>query len=590
MYRLTVLLLSIVLSPLGHSTNLTKPVNQTLRTISSGQIIGTIGRDGSYAWKGIPYAEAPVKNLRWRAPRPAKPWDKPLKTINFGSRCTQIAPKDEEGIKKDTLIGSEDCLFINVWSPPLNGNIESKHLPVLFWIHGGANVIGHAGQYDPATLAVKHKLIIVSINYRLGPLGWFAHKSLRNSALTKEDRSANFGTLDMIAALKWVQNNIATFGGDPDRVTVFGESAGGHNTASLLVSPLSKGLFHRAMIISGLFVSPSLKDAEYTINPHKSDKTSSTTVINHIYGDNQLNQLSAIEARQQLQELSVEALFDSYREQQSGDNIVSSIAPYTVIADDVVLPKEGLKNALLNGNYHPMPIISGTNRDEIKGANMADPKLTGNLFKLIFWPKDKAQYKAYAEYRDRIWRLHAVDTPAKILSSQAGQDIYTYRFDWDDQGWFLLNNLSELIGAMHTLSIPFWMGNFDDVDNDPTGHFFNKNNKYSSTQLADAMMSYLANFAYSGKPGKGVHQELPEWASWANANDNAKLMVFDTPEDGGIRMNEAPETINRIAKDLAADQNFNSDRQKCESLKPARLFFNNIVQNVITESGIQCER
>lgn len=213
-------------------------------SVDTGQLAGATV-DDLQIFKGIPYAAPPVGALRWRAPQPAQPWTGVRGATSFGAKCPQ--PKDEFTRSLGTT--SEDCLFLNIWAPR-----DAKKLPVMVWIHGGSYARGSGAQrvYDGAALA-KRGVVLVTINYRLGRLGFFAHPAL------KADRDANYpsepmgmyGIMDQIEALKWVKRNIAAFGGDPDSVTIFGESAGGGSVSYLMVSPLSKGLFHRAINQSG---------------------------------------------------------------------------------------------------------------------------------------------------------------------------------------------------------------------------------------------------------------------------------------------------------------------------------------------------
>ncbi|MCB1694514.1 MAG: carboxylesterase family protein, partial [Pseudomonadales bacterium] len=205
-------------------------------TTTTGDVVGFVDRFGARAWLGLPYAQPPVGDLRWRAPQPPRREAGLREALLAGNACPQkpsLLTTDTEA----AVTGSEDCLTLNIWSPP-----NAVNLPVMFWIHGGGNTIGHGAGYNGAYLATERKVVVVTINYRLGLFGWFRHPALaRGDAL---DDSGNYGTLDMIAALNWVRDNIGQFGGDAGNVTVFGESAGAKDTLSMMASPLAKGLFH----------------------------------------------------------------------------------------------------------------------------------------------------------------------------------------------------------------------------------------------------------------------------------------------------------------------------------------------------------
>ncbi|MCE7988551.1 MAG: hypothetical protein DYG89_45920 [Caldilinea sp. CFX5] len=221
---------------------LTTAASTTLVQIDAGPIEGAIA-DDVLVFKGIPYAASPIGALRWRAPQPVPPWPDVRPATAFGNDCMQ-APGEAEPIQTTP---DEDCLFVNVWRPA-QGTPDDT-LPVLAWIHGGGFVGGGTSipYYDGSAFA-RQGIVVVTFNYRLGRFGFFAHPAL---LAAQEGPVGNFGYMDQIAALQWIQSNIAAFGGDPARVTLMGESAGGASVLTLLTSPMTKGLFHQAMIMSG---------------------------------------------------------------------------------------------------------------------------------------------------------------------------------------------------------------------------------------------------------------------------------------------------------------------------------------------------
>jgi len=226
---------------------------QTTSGITNGYIKNRV-----INWDDIPYAQPPIGDLRWRAPKQLESSEykntiKP-KENNF---CVQ-EPSGLGGSDGDSFFsGSEDCLYLDIKRPEKTDN---ELLPVMFWIHGGGNTSGLKDLYDFSAMVKKHNVIVVSINYRLGPFGWFTHPSIQDLQ-SDLDKTSNFGTLDIIAALEWVQSNISSFGGDPNNVTIFGESAGGHNVLSLLVAKQAKGLFHKAISQSGYTTTYSKQSA-----------------------------------------------------------------------------------------------------------------------------------------------------------------------------------------------------------------------------------------------------------------------------------------------------------------------------------------
>ncbi len=213
-----------------------------------------------WVWKGIPYAKPPRGKLRWRAPQDPDPWKDVLSAKQAPPICTQLdaAPS---WIATPHVIGSEDCLYLNVYRP----QGEANNLPVYVWIHGGANITGSAREYYVEGLARKANIVVVVIQYRMNVFGYFTHRALRNGA-SRAEASGNFGLLDQIKALQWIGDNIAAFGGNPFNVTIAGESAGGHNVMGLMICPLARGLFHRVVMQSGGMVSQDLEQAEEAAN------------------------------------------------------------------------------------------------------------------------------------------------------------------------------------------------------------------------------------------------------------------------------------------------------------------------------------
>ena len=316
--------------------------------------------DGILLWEDIPFALPPVKDLRWKAPR---------ENINPNSI---IIPKQnnfchqEVGgeIQEIHETGSEDCLYLDVRAP----HSARDNLPVMFWIHGGGNTSGHKDFYDFSELVKRKDVIVVSINYRLGPLGFFTHPSIQdfNSGL---DKTSNFGILDIILALKWVSKNIDAFGGDPNNITIFGESAGGHNVLSLLVAPQARGLFHKAISQSGYTKSSSLKNAYKSKHFNQAKTSDSWTVFNKLIVQNGL--------KENIQEAST---FQSNASKNEIRNILYDADPQTLVNmygdtfetplltnDGIVIPTMGLLEALGSSEHlYKVPTIAGSNKDEIK--------------------------------------------------------------------------------------------------------------------------------------------------------------------------------------------------------------------------------
>ena len=527
----------------------------TARTVSGGGVVGYVdATTGAHAWRAIPFAAPPVGDLRWRAPRPPAAWTGQRTSVTAAPWCPQqLSALD--GVKKERwgeIVGQEDCLYLDVYAPPMTAaQAAGAKLPVMMWIHGGSNTWGRAEQYDGSALAARFKVVVVVVQYRLGALGWMSLDALRQGGTLPDDASANFGTLDHIRALEWIASDIGAFGGDTGRVTVFGESAGGHNVAALLASPRAKGLFHRAIIQSGSFRSEPAADAEGVTD---GGPASATVVARRILGPGKPVDGPALRAA------PLAAVFGAYKTANG------QIDPLRVIADGVTLPVDGVSAGLDNpANYNAVPVMTGANRDEIKLFNALNPEFVWRLFGVLPMARDQAYYDAVSDYPSRMWRANAVDGPAARMVAGGQPAVWAYRFDWDEEGRVLFTDLGKLLGAGHSLEIPFVFGHFKLL-----GAFdrfaFTKGNAPGRIALSDAMMSYWVNFAATGAPGRGVKGDLPEWKTWSNASGAERIMLLDSPAGGGARMSNDLETRDRITTDLLADPRLKTPARRCTVL------------------------
>lgn len=521
-------------------------------TVAQGELVGFADADtGAHVWRSVPFAAPPVGDLRWRAPREPASWDGAREAVEAPPRCVQFVSALSDGDAAGTLSGQEDCLYMDIYAPAASDARED--LPVMLWIHGGSNTWGWADQYDASELASRHNVIVAVMQYRMGPLGWFAHSSLRDAAENADDAAANFGTLDQVAALEWLQANAASFGGDASRVTVFGESAGGHNVVALLASPRASGLFHRAIIQSGSFRSVSLEEAETR------DGDSARVIAERLTGE-------AGASAEALRAVSPAALYGAYDTQVDFD-------PPRIIQDGVVLPSGPMEEVFASADtFNAVPIITGTNRDETKLFNLLDDRLVKQAWGRFPKARDEALYEGLSEYQSRLWRAGSVDLPARAMTSGGHAPVYAYRFDWDEAGKVFVSDFSKLFGAAHALEIPFVFGRFQFLG-DADRFVFTDKNADGRYALSDTMMSYWANFAATGAPGSGVAGDLPEWTPWPADVSAETLMIFDSPADGGWRMVSDVESGARITADLAADPALEGDNRRCTVYAASNRWF-----------------
>jgi para-nitrobenzyl esterase len=547
------------------------------RVIQQGGLVGFASEEGAHVWRGIPFARPPLGDLRWRAPEPPEPWTGTLETVSFGSSCVQFAgPRAAiEGKAAGEPMGSEDCLYLNVYAPRFEPDAVprgEKRLPVMLWIHGGGNTIGDARVYDAGRLALRHRLIVVTVQYRLGVFGWFAHRALRGEGATVDDGSGNYGTLDLVRALRWLQENISAFGGDPERVTVFGESAGGRNTFSMLLSPRARGLFHRAIVQSGAIRTSPMARAEHFVDAlAPGDPWSSGEVLLKLLirdgevadresGKARLAAMSDAEVTGYLRGKSAYQVLSVYE----GNRLGGMYSIPQLLRDGNVLPEAEPIEALARpGGYNRVPVVVGSNREENKLFLAFDSPYVTRLFGIPLWVNDERRYDLAAEYGALMWKAVGVDEPAGAMRGAQGPSVYAYRFDWDEEPTLLWSDFSKLLGAAHALEIPFVFGHFD--LGWASRFLFDEEKRAGYEELSKSMMSYWAEFAYTGDPGRGRDGEEPRWTAWDDSGQGAaKFIVFDSEEGGGLRMSSEAVTQEGVVERVAMDPRFESWRERCE--------------------------
>jgi len=512
------------------------------RALANGEVIGFENTAGGHSWLGIPFAAAPMGDLRWRAPRPHPSWAGRRETLQPGSPCIQygspLGGVGEAGSRQ----GSEDCLFLNVYAPKLTtSEAAAQRLPVMLWIHGGGNTVGHAAFYDGQVLAQRERVIVVMTNYRLGPFGWFVPpENISLSADSQDpDLSGNYGNLDVVAALRWVRDNAAAFGGDSGNVTVLGESAGATNALALLVTPSAEGLFHRLIVQSlgfGFARTPSIDSSSGTAQVLRRSLIASGRAKDSTEADQLATKMTTTERSAFLRSLDPWTIYGTYRRDGDYDRVP------TVFQDGTVIRRGDLRALLADPTTHiDVPVILGTNRDEPKIFMAFDRTHVRTVAGLPFALRDPKAYDLEARYRSLVWKADGVDSIADLLARH-GAPAWAYRWDWDEQGQLYgLVDLSRIVGAAHGLEIPFVFGFFDVG---PQGKMlFHEDNAAARVALSERMMAYWAGFARDGKPGRGSDGLGLEWAPWTTDAETPRMIVFDTPADGGIRM--APSNVSR---------------------------------------------
>lgn len=484
------LLAAAALLGAGCGTKAREPSTMEVPQLTSGPISGAY-EDGVWSYRGIPYAAPPVGELRWKEPQPVDPWDEVRPCVEYGPSC----PQQESDWTGMLSIGEmdEDCLYLNVWSP---AESPEERLPVMVWIHGGAFKSGSGSLpiYDGRHLAEKG-VVLVTINYRLGALGFLAHRLL--SKESPHGVSGNYGLLDQIAALEWVRDNIASFGGDPGNVTIFGESAGGMSVLDLMASPLAAGLFHRAIVESGPLLDLGL--------PLNRDNTLEAA---EKMGEDASRDLGCDEAEDELAALRAVPP-EKLVELSASENELFSPVNFGPNVDGYVLPKSP-SEAFAAGDQAAVPLLTGINANE---GTVFIPDVTLQQYRLM------AGY-LYGDHADEVMALFPAGSegevkPAldKIITQmgfassarftaecmeKVGMPAYLYLFTRTTR-----DERAQALGSFHGLEIMYVFGNLDKVELRGVDE--------EDRALSEAMMSYWTNFASSGDPnGEGV----PEWIAY----------------------------------------------------------------------------
>ena len=490
--------------------------NALIIKTTSGIVEGTLSKR-VVSWEDIPYAAPPVGELRWKAPRKLITPEFLIQPKN-GNGCLQEA-SIYAGIEGEGIVGTEDCLYLDIKAPVNNLN---RRLPVMFWIHGGGNTSGLKDYYDFSELVDRHQVLVITVNYRLGPMGWFTHPVIQGPE-SGLDKSSNFGTLDIIEALKWAKANIQKFGGDPDNVTIFGESAGGHNVLSLLASPLSDGLFHKAISQSG-YTTSFTKEQAVGINDAGS-------VLNPLGSDRVLlkNDLSGYGSIKKLYEQDSERYEDEYQRYLRSLDAKNLLKTYQEIAEDTferipLLTRDGIVTHIEGVNAglaasekkNFVPVIAGSNKDELSlwlGANRYFVEGFYPLTRVFPIPKVEFKreelYKFWIKMRSQGWKLRGVDEPLMEMENAGYTSLYAYRFDWDDQKSSFFADFPKLIGAAHGLEISFITGDFKFG---PIGRYVYPKGKLRN-EMQETFMNSWTSFAKTGIPDTGKNIQWKKFNS-----------------------------------------------------------------------------
>lgn len=500
---------------------------QAIVSTRSGKLEGDF-QNGIYVFRGIPYAAAPVGNLRWMPPKPLKPWSGVRPARKYGAIAPQnlMTATGPFGPDFSGQPQSEDCLFLNIWTPGL----DDAHRPVMFWIHGGAFIIGSGTEsfLESGKLAKRGDIVLVSVNYRLGALGFMNLKEITSGKIPS---TGNEGLLDQVAALEWVQDNIAAFGGNPDNITVFGFSAGGMSIGTLLAMSAARGKFHKAINRSGAANIVSTLDSAVDIS--KQYLSILGLKGNDVDGIRNMTTQQLLDGQQQL---SIKLREAEHR-----------ATPFQPVVDGTILPELPMIS-IKNGSAKNIALMAGNSRDELKAMNAMDPSMSnldeaGMIKRLnTMLPPDLVPGLVQA-YRDSMQQGGTTVTPLEILGSintdmmfriptirlveaqrDNGARAYNYLFTYKSPA------MGGALGAMHGLDNPFLFGS---LDADFTG------NSPEVESLANKIQDSCIAFARTGDPS------CESTGPWPVYGENRMTMIFDI----NTRVETAPFEAERRAWD-----------------------------------------
>lgn len=427
------ILLALVASSAGASVY---DENRPIVAIKDGSLQG-VEQYGMLAFRNIPYAAPPVGELRWRPPQPAKAWQGVRDASRFGAACIQPEVK---GLSSELMPGTEDCLQLNVYAPK-----DAKDAAVMLWIHGGALIAGSAVEpyYTPINL-VKQGVVVVTINYRLGKMGFFAPKELAEEARKNNEPVGNYGVMDQIQALKWVQENIRSFGGNPDNVTIFGQSAGGRSVLWLMTSPAAKGLFHKGIAESAQ--QTPLRDQTITKSGLDSEEGVDSAYMASL-GVKSLQELRALPAGKFL------VTPKQFQDHEFGGSFIDG---KIIVGDPMPLFAAGKQDKL--------PLMIGTNSWDASFFVLDQPQVDAYLSKMHEDPKviDKlyANYKFKCALASEIMADGWYRGSVKFLADSAGKYAPSYAYYFD----YLTPKIrASHPGAPHIFEIPYVFGSMSFV-------------------------------------------------------------------------------------------------------------------------------
>jgi para-nitrobenzyl esterase len=500
-------------------------MQQAIVSTKNGKLEGAI-KNELYVFKGIPYAAPPTGDLRWMPPQPVKPWSDIRPALKYGAMAPQnvMPPTGVGGPDFSNQPQSEDCLFLNIWTPGL----DDGRRPVMLWIHGGAFIIGSGSEafMEEGNLAKRGDIVLVTINYRMGSLGFMNLKEITSGRIPA---TGNEGLLDQVAALEWVRDNIIAFGGNPDNITIFGFSAGGMSVGTLLSMPAARGKFHKAINRSGAANIVGTLDSAVNISE-------------------QFLKILGLEAKDadSLRNLTIKQLLDGQQNLSVKlRELENRATPFQPVVDGDVIPELPMIS-IKKGSAKNITLMAGNTLDELKSMNMLNPAIskmddTGLVTRLNKTLPPELVLRLVKAYRDALPKRGGKVTPADIFGSintdmmfriptlqlvetqrDLGVPAYNYLFTYESPA------MGGVLGAMHGLDNPLLFGS---LDAEFTG------NSPEVEAMAHKIQDSCTAFARTGDPSCKTIGKWPVYGT------NRMTMIFDK----NTRVESAPYEVERSA-------------------------------------------
>lgn len=499
LFRLSPTFLLFLLASSATAQNISPEI-----TTHSGKVKGA-EHQNTLSWTGIPYAKAPVGELRWKKPISPDAWQTVFDATRPATNCIQVSP---DGAK-----GQEDCLNLNIYRP----TESSTPLPVLVYIHGGNNQLGSSTEFAPAFIAEKYNAVIVTVNYRLGALGFNPLKALNDG--NPLDDSGNYSLLDIKQSLAWIKDNIPAFGGDSNNITVSGFSAGGRDVMAMLISPYFKNTFNKAIVFSGGMTTSDKHEAESIF----AQRLAPLVVKQGIKPDADAAKTWLLsgspEVRHFLYQLPAADLAMLF-----GDAGIRMNQFPHLYRDGVVIPKDGFETK----NYNAVPAIMATGQQEFSFFARNDPMFATQVKEgaLVNNTPLLNKYTFANHYGGLLYSLFNVNQSAEVMYKNYHAPLYGMEFRYGTDAFVTGDKLSA-IGSFHGVFMPFW-------DKNKYAEFTQDALKLKGSQaLGEFFNSYIKKFLATGSPND---QTLPEWKKWTpdNAAAGESLLVMDANKQKAI--------------------------------------------------------